>query len=264
MSSRLLRGCAVLLPLLLLLSAPAHAIVLAPFTAQGTYLRAAGETPSFQIGSGGFVEELEAFVRADGAPAATQLGTSPVPAGLALAFQATLSPDGTDLLLRYELTNTGATPLASLTFVSFLDAEIDETINTFFNEYGEIEGVPAPGQGFEIDEPGYLFGDIFSNALAGLLDGQNAVPASAPDDVSMALSFAVGPLAPGQAARFDLLISEDGDALGGFLLRQRDTSPLSTTAITFSGRAAIVPEPGTALLVGLGVTLLARARSRRP
>lgn len=259
----MLRTCTAWLPLLLFFSAPAQAIVLAPLTEQGTYRRGFGEPSSFQIGSGGLVEELEAFVRVDGAPAAAILSTDPVPAGLALAFQAILSDDGSDLLLRYELTNTGSESITGLTFVSFLDVEIDEAINTFFNEYGEVEGVPAPGQGFEIDEPGYAFGDIYANALAGVLDGQNAVPASAPDDVSMALSFAVGPLAPGQAARFELLISEDGDALGSLLLRQRDTSALSDTVITFSGRAAIVPEPGTALLIGLGIALLARARAGR-
>src|SRR5690606_5502539 len=150
----MLRTCTAWLPLLLFFSAPAQAIVLAPLTEQGTYRRGFGEPSSFQIGSGGLVEELEAFVRVDGAPAAAILSTDPVPAGLALAFQAILSDDGSDLLLRYELTNTGSESITGLTFVSFLDVEIDEAINTFFNEYGEVEGVPAPGQGFEIDEPG--------------------------------------------------------------------------------------------------------------
>lgn len=262
MLSWLLRGFAALLPLLLL-SAPAHAIVLAPFGPNGTYVRPSGQPSTFQIGAGGFVEELQAFVRVDESPAAVRLGTSAVPAGLALSFQATLSGDGTDLLLSYEFTRTDATPLASLTFVSFLDAEIDEAINTFFNEYGEVEGTPAAIQGWEIDEPGYAFGDVYDNAFAALLDGQNGVPVGAPDDVSMALSFAVGPLAPGQAARFELLISEDGDALGGFLLRQRDAAIGSPTTITFSGRAAIVPEPATAVLVALGIAGLARTRPGR-
>ena len=79
----------------------------------------------------------------------------------------------------------------------------------------------------------------------------------APDDVSMALAFAIPALLPGQTARFELLLSEDGDALGGFRLRQRDIDPLSTTVITYSGVASIVPEPGTALLVAAGAAALA-------
>jgi hypothetical protein len=216
--------------------------VVQPFTAGGTYLRPIGEAPSFQIGSGGFVEEISAFLNGD--------------PGLTLSFSSLLSPDATDLTLRYDVTNTGAAA-ASVTFVSFVDAEIDETTNTFFNEYGETDGTPASGQGWEIDEPGYISGDIYDNAKAGTLDGTNAVGIGAPDDVSMALAFAIASLAPGQTARFEFLLSEDGDAIGGFRLRQRDIDPLSTTVITYSGHMALVPEPGTALLVAAGAAALA-------
>lgn len=235
--------------LALLAAAPAQAIVVQPFSAGGSYLRPAGDPPSFQIGSGGFVEEIAAFLV--GGP------------GLTLSFSSALSADATDLTLRYEVTNTGAAASA-LTFVSFVDAEIDETTNTFFNEYGETEGAPASGQGWEIDEPGYLFGDIYDNAQAGALDGVNAVGAAAPDDVSMALSFAIPALLPGQTARFEFLLSEDGDSIGAFLLRQRDTDAASTTVITYSGIASIVPEPGTLLLLAAGVAgLAATARRER-
>lgn len=242
----------------LLAAAEASAIVAQPFTATGTYLRSG--PAAFTIGAGGAVEEIEGFVLRAGDAAATRLSASPLPAGLALSFSSALSPDGSDLRLRYEVANTGAGPLAGLTFVSFLDAEIDEALNTFFQEYGETDGTPAAGQGWEIDEPGFAFGDIFANAGQGALDGTNAVPIGAPEDVSLALSFALGPLAPGEIARFDVLISEDGDALGGFALRQRDVDPRSTTAITFSGAASIVPEPGTSVLLGLGLGALAARR----
>jgi hypothetical protein len=79
------------------------------------------------------------------------------------------------------------------------------------------------------------------------------VPLASPDDVSLALSFALGMLAPGQVARFEVLISEDGDALGGFALGQHDVDPASTTVVSSSLAASIVPEPGTALLLGAGL-----------
>ncbi|RIL07310.1 MAG: hypothetical protein DCC71_03660 [Proteobacteria bacterium] len=244
----------------MLLAAEAAAIDAQPFTASGTYLRGAGEPPSFQIGAGGFVEEIEAFLAGPGDALAARLSSEPPPAGLALAFASILSADATDLLLRYDVTNTAAAPLAGITFVSFVDAEIDETLNTFFDEYAETQGALAAGQSFEVDEPGFAFGDIFEHARAAALDGANAVPADAPDDVSMALAFTIASLAPGQTARFELLLSEDGDALGGFRIRQRDVDPRSPTAITFSGSASIVPEPGSALLCAAGVGLLAARR----
>lgn len=260
----MLRALAALLPVLVFSVPAAHAIVVAPFGPNGTYQRPPGQPPVFQIGSGGFVEELDAFVRTDGAPAATRLATSPVPGGLALAFQSSLSADGSDLLLVYDFTRTGATPLASITFLSFLDVEIDEATNTFFDEYGEVSGSPVPGQGWEIDEPGFVSGDIFTNALAGMLDGTNAVPAGAPDDVSMALSFGLGPLGVGQIARFEVMISQDGGRLGGFALRHHDIDPASTTVVTYSGRASIVPEPGALLLLGTGIAGLALRWRPRP
>lgn len=239
----------------------AQAIVVAPFTANGTYARPPGP-PSFQIGSGGFVEEIGAFVLPAGAPAATQLSTAAVLAGLALSFSSSLSADATDLLLAYEFTNTDALPLAGLTFLSFVDVEIDETLNTFFNEYAVTTGALAAGENYEIDEPSFVFGDIFANAQAGALDGTNAVPAASPDDVAMALSFAIGLLNPGQTARFELLLSEDGDTLGGFAIHQHDIDLRSSSVSTYSGAASIVPEPGTALLLGAGLALVAARRNR--
>jgi hypothetical protein len=261
---------ALVLLLVVTMGSDARAISIAPFTSSGTYSRPPGP-PSFQIGSGGFVEEIDAFLARAGDAVAAQLSQQSPPAGLALGFSSMLSTDTTDLLLRYDVVNTSAAAISGITFLSFFDAEIDESLNTFFNEYAETEGALAAGRDYEVDEPGFAFGDIVSNARAASLDGTNAVPIGAPDDVSMALSFALGPLNPGQTARFEILLSEDGDAIGGFAIRQRDVDARSRTVITYSGTASVVtgpgpvspvPEPGAALVFGAGLALVAALRKQ--
>lgn len=250
----------------LLVPGSSLAVAFTPFGPKGEGGRVNGQT--FTIGAGGALDEADAFLAIEGQDlngatpgTAAQLSQDALPAGLAFTFASSLSPDATDLTLLYTFTNGGAAPLAALTFLSFVDFEIDETVNTFFNEYAEAGGSLPPGSGFEVDEPGFSFGDIFGNLRAGVLDGTNPLPTGSPDDVSMALSFALGPLNPGQSALVQILLSEDGDRLGSFALTQRDADPASSgTVITFSG--AIVPEPGTGLLVAAGLAGLA-SRARR-
>ena len=85
------------------------------------------------------------------------------------------------------------------------------------------------------------------------------MPNTAPDDVSMALSFDFS-LLPGEVALIDILISEDLDAIAPFTITHADADPGSTTTITYSGTATVVPEPGTFGMVGLGVMGLAAKR----
>lgn len=147
--------------------------------------------------------------------------------------------------------------VGSYFFRAFFDHEIDEFDNTFYNEYGSVTGAPSAGLSWEIDEPGYVFGDIYTNFTAGTLDNSNAVPASAPDDVSMALgwTFAGG---PGDTAVFNFVISDTAPA-SGFYLQQTD--PDSSKDIYFSSSATFstpttVPEPGSViLLLTMGASL---------
>lgn len=141
----------------------------------------------------------------------------------------------------------------------FLDIEIDEATNTFFNEFGADAGAPAAGQSHEIDEPDFVFGDIFANFSAGTLDGTNGVPAGSPDDVAMALAWDfMGP------AKITFKVSHDVPS--GFYLSQTD--PDSSETIYFSSTRsplgpAAIPEPASVLVWGaLGCVALVAARRR--
>jgi hypothetical protein len=143
--------------------------------------------------------------------------------------------------------------------ILFVDHELSETINTYFNEFAEASGSPPPGLSWEIDEPGFLFGNIFDNFLAATLD--NSAATFGPEDVSMALGWAFA-LNPGEHATIDFLVSESQPA--GFFLRHYD--PDSDEEIFFSASLTItggaVPDGGSTLallaiagtLFGLGVT----------
>lgn len=144
----------------------------------------------------------------------------------------------------------------------FVDHDIDEAINTFFNEFGFTLGTPAAGQSWEIDEPGFLFGDIFDNFLVSSLDNTNAVPQGSEDDVSMALGWDFN-LGAGETANIAFVLEVGSVCLGstlngagfGFQLCQEDPDTASTS----------VPEPTTFMLLGgglLGLFLNGQKRRR--
>lgn len=133
----------------------------------------------------------------------------------------------------------------------FVDHEIDQSINTWFNEFGDKTVVPPPaaGQSWEIDEPGWLSGDIFDNFAAGSLD--NLIfggVTSGPDDVSMALGWDLS-LTPCQAATVRFTVSETAPAGGVFYLTQSD--PDSGAAVYFSSSVTVAggscPDGGSTL-----------------
>jgi hypothetical protein len=138
----------------------------------------------------------------------------------------------------------------------FVDHELSQALNTYFNESGEAVGTPAVGQSWEIDEPGYINGDIYENLQGSLLD--NAIGTSIygnttfPDDVSMALAwnFVVPDLGGGEWAE---VVFHLGTAvpLGSFYLRHFD--PDSGENVYFSSDLSVVPLPGAALLASFGL-----------
>lgn len=263
---RTLRDAALGLVLCCILTLEAKAITFTPFGMFGEGGSTRGQT--FTVGPGGDVFQIDAFLLIPGVDLngagelgeAAQLGTDALPAGLAFSFMPSLNASRTTARLRYTFTNNTPGSLANVRFLSFLDAEIDEATTTFFNEFAETTGALAVSAtdptAFEIDEPGFALvspGDIFDNLLLGMLDNTHAVPMGSPDDVSMALAFDLGTLAVSQKVSIDILIAEDGSAVGSFAITQRDNDPGSSgTMITFSGQqvaATPIPEPSTLLLL---------------
>ncbi len=130
----------------------------------------------------------------------------------------------------------------------FVDHEIDAATNTFFNEFGTAVGAPPAGLSWEIDEPGFVFGNIYthftgSTAGGSLLDNTSAVPPGSPDDVSMALGWNFN-LAAGHSATISYFLSTTPPA-SGFYLQQTD--PASNASVYFSSalNVNVIPETGT-------------------
>ncbi len=243
----------VILCWMALTTTPTEAITSGPFGPSG-----AGGTKNGQallIGPGD-VYELDAFLRVGGLDLnGAQIGTSAqlsqdsLPAGLSYHFSSAFGTNASDLILTYTFSNTTSTvTYSNLAFFAFLDAEIDEATNTFYNEYGTVSGFAGFGvsdpSAWQIDEPGFQNGLLLRNLFAGALNNSNSVPQTALNDVAMSLGFTRNLLWPGDSLQVQVMVSEAGHALGSFVLVQHDQ--VDTTAqITFSGQASHGALSGT-------------------
>ena len=86
---------------------------------------------------------------------ANPVNGDPLPAGVNTVAFNTLTGMGD---LKITVTGVGSHYVGA-----FFDHEIDEILNTYFNETGAQNGAAAAGQTWEIDEPGFVNGDIYEN-----------------------------------------------------------------------------------------------------
>ncbi|RDH87797.1 MAG: hypothetical protein DIZ78_04440 [endosymbiont of Escarpia spicata] len=208
----------------------------------------------------------------------------------AAAVPAGVDVSGFDVVTGLGIVTATITGTGDHFFGAWFDHEIDQAINSPFNETGWATGAPVAGQSWEIDEPGWgsstdgsagvpYIGDIYWNiensyspsypgdvfldnqVFYDWNDDQTLTP---PDDVSMAMGWDFT-LAVGEQAFIELVLMTDAPPVGGFYLTQADdTSP---DQIFFSGsltRSSIpAPEPSVLLLFGAGLLGLGSIRRRK-
>jgi hypothetical protein len=140
--------------------------------------------------------------------------------------------------------------------LAFFDHEIDQP--PFSNETGATTGTSVAGQSWEIDEPGWVKGDIYENFEDNALDNEIGISIYGntifPDDVSMAMGWDFT-LASGEWAVITLSLGETAPA--GFYLQHTDPdsqySLYLSSGLEVRGGGNVIPEPGTMLLLGSGV-----------
>ena len=149
-----------------------------------------------------------------GGPSASPLGLDMTDPGRTEALDA----DGLGEV-SWTFVNDTAAIWSQVSLVLFTDGEFGAN-GAYADEYGEFlgldlpDGVPsdalAPDR-WEIDEPGWVFGDIFINAEDDVLDGTNAVGPGGPvDDVAFAFGWTLPDLAPGDRLALTLRLQSAG------------------------------------------------------
>ncbi len=200
---------------------------------------------------------FEGHVNIDGG--LTDIINGPLPPGVNLGGFDTLTGLG---FITLTVTGSGS-HFAGL----YLDLEIEEPSNTFFNEVGSTSGTRDGRQSWEIDEPGFAGppdgpGDIFDNfsgsdaTLGSLLDNSVFDAVASPNDVAAALGWDFT-LAAGETATVSFTSSQTAPT-GGFYLVHTDPdsneSVYYSSTLRITGGGTPTPEGGQSLtLLGLAV-----------
>lgn len=161
----------------------------------------------------------------------------------------------------WTVTNAGES-VSGLNTTVYLDASIDELLNTHYNESAEYLGNTG-ATSWEADEPGWVFGDIYGNAQNGELDNSNAVSPGWEDDPALALGFYLDDFSVGDA--FELTFTTSLDDIGGFYQYDADSDFgfYFNADLTFIPDSVAVPEPASLALLGFGMVSLISVRRRR-
>lgn len=170
------------------------------------------------------------------------------------------NPEEDALIVRYSL--SASSELTEIKFFAYLDAEIDETNTTYWNERGEVIAGNGGADSWEIDEPGYFFiGDLLSHFSKGELDNLVFNGSSLTvDDVAFGLGFNIGTLTAGLRLDVELVISERelSTLKWGTVLHQWDDDlGADGDQLYFAGKYMIaqttIPEPSTGMMLLIGV-----------
>ena len=165
---------------------------------------------------------------------------------------------GTSLMtITYTLTNDDPAAFTDLRFM--VDVQADGSGS--FNDIAlAVFGVPMAGDPvqFQIAD----FSENLPNQIVTNdgLDGSDTC-GGAVCDVDTALQWDLATLNPGETWRVTIGLSDDGSTLSSRYL-QVTSADTASTVLTFSGVAAILPEPSALVLLGIALAFMSGTRRR--
>jgi hypothetical protein len=172
-----------------------------------------------------------------------------------LSFDYATNGLGTPALsITYTITNEDVADFTDLRFI--MNMQVDGSSS--FNDTTAVTwGAAAAGTPDQ-----YQIDDFFTGDLIGKIQANNGLDGSdvcgaAVCDADLALQWNIAALKPGEQWIVEVGLSDDGSTLSPNRFLTATSFDTADTAIIFSGTSTVIPEPGTALLLLLGLAGLA-------